>query len=77
MATRFAWRRENVTAIARLGQRVGAEAKAHFTSDDFVDDRRIRPFIKVVYQLGALVAQVTSVGESRGSFHITNLVVIT
>ena len=55
-----------VVAIAGLGQRVGAERGALAGFDDVVDHTsRGRRIVKVVDELGALVAEEAEVFEAR------------
>ncbi|MCY7298524.1 MAG: hypothetical protein LH616_04860, partial [Ilumatobacteraceae bacterium] len=57
LLSRAPGRGQRVTAVARLGERIGAEANANVGGDNLVDDRRIDPCVEVVDELSALVAE--------------------
>src|SRR5690606_27613453 len=60
---------ERVPAIARLGERVGGEADADAEVDELVDGGGVLPLVEVVHELGALVADVPRMLETRRPLH--------
>lgn len=72
MTTRCTNGGQRVPAVAGLCQGVGAEAQAHAFIDNVIDDIFFGPFIEVVHQLCALVAEESSVFKPYGAFHNPN-----
>ena len=64
---------EPITAVSGFGQRVGAEAKTRVGVHYVVNDGGVSPRVKVIHQLGALVAQKTGVFKTSRAFHVINL----
>jgi len=61
--------RQAVSAVAGLGDRVGAEARAGAQIDELDDDVRVLPLVDVIDELGPLVTDVSGVLEAERALH--------
>jgi hypothetical protein len=74
MTPGYARRSQRVSAISCFGQGVWTKAKPHVGFGNFIDDFHLGPFVEVVYQLGSLITEKSSVFEAAVSLHGSNLV---